>query len=272
MYSLRRLYALVPMLLIGLVYGGAGEAAASSANISHSYFGASNIINGSLVSLDPNRDNYVQAANTSTANQLVGVAVAPNDSLVEIDSETNKVQVATTGVAYALVSDVNGEVKNGDQISVSPFSGIGMKAGSGLRLIGLAQSSLGSTSSNLVTREVTDKNGQKTSIKVGFVKVNIAIGAAQSTSDVQKNSIQQLATSLTGHSVSMTRIIISSLIAVVSFIALVTLIYTSIYGSIVAIGRNPLAKTSIFRALASTIGLVLVVSSVALGTIYLIIR
>lgn len=269
----RRLYVVVPVLLLGLVFGASGLAAASSANISHSYQTKDSIPVASLVSLDASQDNYVQPANLTTANKLVGVVVGANDSLVAIDSEDNRLQIATSGVATALVSNVNGEIKSGDMIAVSPFSGIGMKADYGSRLIGLAQSSLSGKEASISSKTVTDKDGKQQTIKVGYVKVSIAIGsAALKQKEDEKNFLQQLAKSVTGHYVSTFRLVISSFIAVMALIALVTLIYTSVYGTIVAIGRNPLAKSSIFRALLSVMGLVLMTSIVALATIYLIIR
>lgn len=273
MYSLRRLYAVVPLFVIGLSLGASGLVAASSANISHSYQSSTAFANGSLVSLDSAQDNRILAANTSTSNRLVGVVVGANDSLIAIDSETNLIQVATSGEANVLVSDVNGPVKSGDQIAVSPFSGIGMKSQPGARLIGLAQSSLTSANSGAVSKDVTDKDGKKQTLKVGFVRVSIAIGTAPiAGTETQQNALQKAAKMLTGHNVSTVRILISSFVAVVAIIALVTLIYTSVYGTLISIGRNPLAKASIFRALFSIIGLIVLTAAVALVTIYLIIR
>lgn len=273
MTSNRRLYIAVPSLIVGFLISGVGLVAASSANISHSYSGAGDIATGSLVSLDSSQDNYVLPANLDTANRLVGIVVADDDSLVAIDSADDKLQIATSGIANALVSDVNGSVKTGDQIAVSPFSGVGMKAEPGSRIIGLAQTTLGGNGTKLVTRQITDKDGKEQPIKVGFVRVSIAIGSVPvAVADAEKNALQRLAISITGKPVSTTRLVISSVIAVITIIALVTLIYTSVYGTIVAVGRNPLAKASIFRALWSVAGLVLATSAVALATIYLIIR
>lgn len=273
MTSNRRLHIAVPSLMAGLFISSVGLVAASSANISHSYSGAGNIATGSLVSLDSSQDNYVLPANLDTANRLVGIVVAENDSLVAIDSAGDKLQIATSGIANALVSDVNGSVKTGDHIAVSPFSGVGMKAQPGSRIIGLAQTTLGENTTKLVTRQITDKDGKKQPIQVGFVRVSIAIGSVPAAvTDADKNVLQRLAISVTGKPVSTARLVISSAIAIIAILALVTLIYTSVYGTIVAVGRNPLAKASIFRALWSVAGLVLVTSVVALGTIYLIIR
>ena len=273
MTCLRRLCAVLPSVAIGLLFVGGGLVGASSANISHAYQSSTAFPAGSLVSLDSAQDDHIQAASTVTSNKLVGVVVGPNDSLVAIDAETNRVQVATSGMANVLVSDLNGAIKSGDQIAVSPFSGIGMKAEPGSRLIGLAQSSLSSTDPGVQSKQVTDTAGRQKKLAVGYVKVSIAIGTAPiAGAAAQQNSLQRVASDLTGHTVSTTRILISSFIAVIAIIALVVLIYTSAYGTLIAIGRNPLAKTSVFRALGAIVGLVAVTAALALGTIYLIIR
>lgn len=273
MKSTLRLYLASPILLVGLLIGGIGLAAAASANISHSYSGAKGITMGSLVSLDSEQDNFVEAANISTANKLVGITVAVEDSLVAIDSADNKVQVATSGVVNALVSDVNGPIKTGDQIAVSPFNGVGMKAEPGSRIVGLAQTSLGGDGAKSQPTKVTNKNGKIQTINVGFVRVSIAIGSVPRLSDETENNIlQKVARSITGHYVSTARLVVSTVIAIIALLALVMLIYTSVYGTIVAVGRNPLAKSSIFRALISVMGLVVITAFVAIGTIYLIIR
>ena len=273
MTCLRRLCAVLPSVAVGFLFIGSGLAGASSANISHAYQSAIAYPPGSLVSLDSAQDNHIQAANTGTSNKLIGVVVRANDSLVAIDAEPNLVQVATSGMANVLVSDLNGSIKTGDQVAVSPFSGIGMKSEPGARLIGLAQSSLSSADSGVQTKQVTDLTGKQKKLAVGYVRVSIAIGTAPiNGTEAQQNSLQRLAKSLTGHIVSTTRILISSFVAVIAIIALVVLIYTSAYGTLIAIGRNPLAKTSVFRALGAIIGLVAITAILALGTIYLIIR
>ncbi len=273
MYGPYRLYVVLPLFVIGLVLGGSGLALAASANISHAYQSSTTFPSGFLVSLDAAKDNNILAANSATSNRLVGVVVEANDSLVAIDSASSLVQVATSGVAEVLVSDVNGTIKSGDQVAVSPFSGIGMKSEPGARLIGLAQSSLNSRESGAVSKAVADKDGKQQTLKVGFVRVSIAIGTAPvAGAEAQQSSLQQAAKMLTGHNVSTARIVVSSVIAVIAIIALVTLIYTSIYGTLIAIGRNPLARGSIFQALFSIIGLVVLTASVAMATIYLIIR
>jgi hypothetical protein len=245
---------------------------ASSANISHSYRTTAQITNGSIVSLDPKQTDYVVPANTDNGGRLIGVAVASDDSLLAVDPTSGRVQVATSGNANTLVSTVNGDIKVGDQIAISPFNGVGMKAEPGLRIIGLAQTGFNADSDGATTREVTTKDGKKTPIHLGFVRISIGVGTAGGGSGSSLNGLQRFAKSLTGRTISTPRIIVSIIVALVALIALTTLIYASIYGSIISVGRNPLARNAIFRTLGSVLGMAALTGVVALLTIFFLLR
>lgn len=253
----------------------AGTAAASSANISHSYQASGAIATGSIVSLDPSRSDYVVPADDNNGGRLLGVAVNGSDSLIAVGPTDGKgaIQVATTGSAATLVSTLNGDIGVGDQIGVSPFQGVGIKALPGSRVIGLAQTSFNSGTAGAVTEQVKDKSGKVSSIKVGYVQLNIAIGTnATVLSDGNLNALQKAAKALTGRTISTTRVAVSLAVAVIALLALITLIYASIYGSIISIGRNPLAKFAVFRTLGSVLGLAVLTAAVSGATIYFLLK
>jgi len=266
----------VSLLLAGAVMAltalDLAPATGASANVSHSYQSAASIAKGSIVSLDPDRSNYVVPANTTNGLRLVGV-VAGDDSLIEVDVKQGKVQVATSGNVSTLVSTLNGDIKVGDQIGTSPFNGVGIKALPGSRVIGLAQTAFDGSTDGATTRQVTDKNGHTSSVQVGYVRLSIAIGTnATVLSDANLNPLQKLARTLTGHTVSTTRIVIALAIALIAILSLITLIYAAIYGSIVSIGRNPLAKYDVFRTLRSVLGLALLTVFIAGLMIFFLLR
>ncbi|HEY1644792.1 MAG TPA: hypothetical protein VGF75_00215 [Candidatus Saccharimonadales bacterium] len=257
--------ALVVLLLTPvLAFSGAN---AASPNISRSYESTTPVPNGSLVSLVSGKTGYVEEANTSNEEHLVGVAVVTNQSLIAVNPSTGNIQVATTGTVNALVSTVNGNIGVGQEIAVSPFNGVGMKAIAGDRVIGTALTSFNPNTAGATSEQVTDSAGNKHDLTIGFVKLTISVGTMNS-SNFSIQSLQQFVESLTGHPISVLRIIISLLIAFVAILAIVVLTYASIYGSIVSIGRNPLAKYAVFRTLTSVIGMVTFIAGVASATIY----
>lgn len=246
-------------------------AAALSANFSRSYNSDGTIPIGSIVSLDSERQNYVQPANTNNGLKLIGVIVNANDSLIAADVTPGKVQVATSGNASTLVSTLNGDIHIGDQIGVSTLSGVGMKAQAGSRVIGLAQTAFDSHTEGAKAQKVTDSSGKTVNAYIGYVKVGVAV-STKNTEDANVNSLQKALQSFTGHIVSMPRIIISILITLVAFIVLITLTYTSIYSSIISVGRNPLAKYAVFRTLRSILAMTLLTTILASVAVYMLLK
>lgn len=261
-----------------LLFMGISPASASSANISHSYDTSENIPIGSIVSLDSSKANYVDPSNNGNSGSLLGVVVQSNESLLAEDptSNSNSVQVATTGLADTLVSTLNGPISVGDQISVSPFDGVGMKAISGAPVIGLAQTSFSSSTQGASPRYVTDTSGKSHKIWVGFIKLNIAIGQGATSSSMNLNqqisSLVTFSKTLTGHAVSTVHVIVSLVVAGVAIVAIISLIYASIYGGIISIGRNPLAKFSILKSMVYVLVMIVFIVIVAGTIIYLLLR
>lgn len=268
----RYLKLFVAGVIMGIFALGLVPVGAASADISHSYQAGSNITPGSIVSLDPQQSDYVQAANINNGSRLLGVVVGAGGSLIALDPTTGTVQVAISGTVNTLVSTINGPINIGDQIAVSPFSGVGMKALSGSHVIGLAQSALSASSSNVITQQVTNKQGGKSQIKIGYIRISIATGVDTAGSEEGLNSLQKFAQSIVGHPVSTLRIILCVVVSVFALVALIVLIYASVHSSIIAIGRNPLARYSIFRSLAITFGLAIITAGLACVTIFFLLR
>lgn len=263
------------LVLLGLQSANSLQSVgAASANISQSYKADGIIPKGSIVSLDPNRSGYLQIADTGNAGKFIGVTVASDDSLLAIEAEDAKVQVATNGMVATLVSTLNGPIKAGDQIAVSPFKGIGMKASAGSQVVGLAQSDFSSGSAGARRQEVTGKDGEKDQIELGYINLSIAVGksALSGSGGTQINGLQQLVKGITGRTISTLRIIISAIVFVVTLVALIILIYASIYGSIISIGRNPLGKNAVYRALGSVLGMVVLMAVVSGLTVFFLLR
>jgi hypothetical protein len=263
-------------LVTALALLSLAPAAASSANISRAYKSTAIIPNGSLVSLSKTQTDYVQPANIDNGSLLIGVIVATQDSLLAVNASDSTVQVATSGTASVLVSDINGSINVGDQIGVSPFDGVAMKQQAGARVIGLAQTEFDVNAEGVQAQTVTDKTGKSKQINVGFVRVNIGAGVTSTTtggsSAANLNPLQKIAKSLVGHEVATWKVIISLIIVTVAVIALITLTYAAIYGSIISVGRNPLGSHNVFRTLRSVLLMAFLTAALAIATVFLLLK
>ncbi|MFI5240568.1 MAG: hypothetical protein ACHQUB_02575 [Candidatus Saccharimonadia bacterium] len=240
--------------------------------LSQGYQSSSQLAIGSIVSLDSNVTGTISAANTGNVDSLIGVVVGANNTpLTLTNGSSNQVQVATSGVVNVLVSDISGTIVTGDPVTASPIDGVGMKATSNIKVIGVAQGDL-ATSVGKTTQTFTDQNGQKQQAQLGVIPVlvNVAYYFKQPSKTLIPNVIQNIANTIANRVVSPLPILVSLGIFLVTVISIMILIYAAIRSSIISVGRNPLSQAAVYRSLLQVSALVLSIVGVAIGTIYLI--
>jgi len=273
MHRLKPIVSLSFVFCLVFIVSSCSVSAADS-NISRSYKSIGSIPNGSIVGLNKNQAGYVRMCNSVNNLTPIGVSLSSSESLLAINPNLNNVQVATSGVVNVLASTVNGNIHIGDQISLSPFYGIGMEFQPGIKTIGTAESAFNKTSTDAALESVKDNQGKVHQIYVGFVKIEIGIGngTENGAGGNQANLLQQIVKDLTGHTISTVRIIIALVVSLIALVSLVTIIYASVYGTLVSVGRNPLAKNAIFRTLGSIMIMSSITVVVACLTIYFLLR
>ena len=247
----------------------AGVAALTT--ISQGYTATSQLPVGSIVSLKNNTSDIVNAASTANVDSIIGVVINNNDSLLQLSTgQSGQVQVATSGVIQTLVSNINGSIAQGDEITASPISGVGMKATSDIKVVGIAQASM--TSQNSSPESYTGKNGQKQSVLVGEIPVLVNVSYFYKLPDktIIPSAIQNIADALAGKQVNTTPILMSIGVFIVTLIVVVSIVYSMIHSSIISVGRNPLSQSAIYRDILQLSALVVGILMVAVVLIYMI--
>ena len=226
---------------------------------------------GSLVSLTEDATNgTVQAANSSNGDRLVGAM--SKQSLLELSGGAKEVQVVIGGSSYALVSDINGEVKRGDKIAPSPLSGIGMKATESTQVLGTAEEDF-ADAKQVSTQEVKDKNGSSRSVKVGLVMTQVNVAYYQKpdeNSTLLPSFLQKFANQVVGHQVSPIRVLIALILLIASFGGIAVLLYSSVSSSIISIGRNPLSADAVHKGIFEVAALAIGILLLTLIALYLV--
>lgn len=247
----------------------------SSANavtyISQSYSTDEKLSTGSLVSLVNNTSDKVSAADSGSVDNLLGIVINADNSLLALSSgKTNQAQVATSGTLDVLVSDINGTISRGSQITASPISGVGMKATTNTRVIGIAQGDLTATNSKKQT--FTDADGVKQTVNIGQIPVlvNVSYFFKEPDKTIVPAAIQNVANAVAGKSVSALPILVSCAIFIITLIVVVSIIYAMINSSIISVGRNPMSQSAIYRDIVQLSALVLAILAVGLVSIYLV--
>ena len=261
-------FLLLSIVLLSLALSTTTHAVTS---ISQSYSTKEALPLGSIVSLENNTSDQVVAASSSRVDSLFGVVINANNSLLSLSNDqANQVQIATSGTAQLLVSDINGAISQGDHITASPISGVGMKATGNVRIIGIAQSDLTPTVSS--KQSYTDKDGSKHEVTIGQIPalINVSYYFKEPDKTIIPSALQNIANSLAGRTVSTLPILIGAAIFLIMLMVVSSIIYSMIRNSIISVGRNPMSQSAVYRNLIYMSGLVLIILAVGLISIYLV--
>lgn len=270
MQRLPIVFVLVLLALVGACLVG-GRADADT--VSQAFTSNNQLTQGSVVSLKANSQTVVELANIANNEGLLGVVVGSQNVLVNLNTNDGNTQVVSNGQVSVLVSSINGEVKNGDLLTSSPIAGVAMKATEPTRVVGTAQEDF-TQAKQKRSQTIKDKDGKDTTVTIGVLAANIAIGSYSPPNSLENNSlvsgVQSFAISATGKPVSIVRAVIAILVLLIAAAVSVVILYTSLTSSIRSIGRNPLSKHAILQSLIQVIVAVVAIMLSGFAIVYLI--
>jgi hypothetical protein len=239
-------------------------------SISQSYKTEETLPVGSIVSLKANTSDEVISATSKTVDAILGVVINDNSSILTLkDPNSKNVQVASSELVPVLISDINGEIKEGDPITASPIKGVGMKATNNTKIIGVAHAK---PIIDNKSQAYTDDTGSQKTVKLGQVSVliNVAYYYKEPDKTIIPAALQNIANAMAGKTVETLPIIISLIIFIITVVVVVSIIYSMIRSSIISVGRNPMSQSAIYRDLIQLSALVLIILAAGMIAIYLV--
>jgi hypothetical protein len=271
----RKFHFIIGVIIFSLVFLMLMAAPAGAAStMSQGFLSAKPVKNGELVSTN-NNPGVIQQATTTNAENLVGVVAQGDESLLTVTTTANEIQVATTGIADALVSTVNGEVKVGDRITATPIEGVGGKAVTSGRVVGVAQASVDAKTPGASKTKVKSKGGQQKDIYVAKIPILVSLSyfsIGEAEKSLVPSFLQKLANTVASKQVSQLPIAISGIILLVTLMAASVITFTATRSAIISIGRNPLSRGSVVGGLIQVMFLVIGIIVAGMGSIFLVLR
>ena len=271
-------------IIVGLsaiiaVPAAAQEKATYGGGSVQSYAADAPIANGTIVQLTGNAADRVKVATLAEQQNMFGVAVDRNQLPLILTSEDkqNEVFVAASGTYNVLVSNQNGSIAAGDYIAMSSTNGVGMKAGTDkVTVFGRAVGNFDGQSNTLGTATLNDTSGgMLKTVNLGSIPVTIDIKNNPNELTTQSNLpefLQRVGKEIAEKEVSPIRIYLSMAITFISIIATIVMLYAGIRNAVISIGRNPMSKKSIFRALLEVILTSVLILIIGLFAVYLLLR
>lgn len=209
----------------------------------------------------------VERASRESIDRVIGVTTDSDSNLLTIGSAAQQVYVQDSGVVSVFASNVNGEIKKGDKLTLSPLKGILMRADDVSLTIGSAIEDFSPTGAE--SQMINLEDGKKTIL---INKLNVAIDNALATQQPvnDKSTLEKLGKSVTGKYISEIKVIIALVIFLIVMIAEGSIIYGAISSGMISVGRNPMAKNVIKRELVRVLVISVIVLFIGLAAIYFI--
>lgn len=233
---------------------------------------------GTVMQVDEKNPAKVIPASKDKLDKAFGVVVNSSNLPLSI-TDTNapgQAYVAASGQYDALVTTENGTIQSGDNLAVSSLSGTLMKAADDQNTI-FAKALGGFDGQNRSgTITLKDSHGKEFK-KVAVGTIPVAIGVmknpgGKSTKTNLPSALQRIGQAVADKPVNGARIYISIIVMGLSVAIALALLYVGVRSALIAIGRNPLAKKSILKALLEVVLTSVIVLIIGLFTVYLILR
>ncbi len=228
-------------------------AAALAAVVTQGFNSKTQLAPGAVVSLDKNPEVVTPTTSENIAS-LVGIVASSKDSTIYSAESTDQVQVATSGAINAFVSTAGGDIKVGDKLTVGAQAGVAVKATKSGQAIGVAQASFDAKANGATKQTLTDTGGGKHDVYLGQIPVLIGIGyytapGGDGQGGILPSFLQAPANYVAGKTVKPYAALVALAIAILTFVIATIMLSGAVRGSMVSIGRNPLASRSIYRGL-----------------------
>jgi len=260
--------------------GSSATETQSSATGVQPYTSASPLQIGTVVELSGGKNNSVAAATYKNMQNMFGVVIDPNilPLTVTDSSLQNETYVASGGRYEVLVSTQNGPIAEGDYVTMSAVDGVAMKAGTyddQHTVFGRAAAAFTGKANVIDTTTLKYSNGKTATVQIGMIPVSINVQRNPNQKSTKVNLppfLTQLGQAIAQKPVGPTRIYLSIIITGLSIMVALITLYSGVRNAMVAIGRNPLSKKSIFRGLLEVILTGFLILIIGLFAVYLLLK
>ena len=277
----------VPRIILGLAAIGIVALTIALPALATSYGGGSvqsysadaPIDSGTIVQLTGKDSNRVKIATQAQQANMFGVTVDRNQLALTLSNSDleNETFVAASGTYSVLVSTQGGSIVAGDYVTLSSVNGVAMKAGDKEGTVfGRAGGSFDGKGVTLGTTALKDTSGKTTqTVTIGSIPVTIDVKRnpnVKSTKTKLPEVLERVGQAIAEKEVSPIRMYLSLGITAISLIAAIAVLYSGIRNGMISIGRNPMSKKSIFRALFEVILTSIVILTIGLFAVYLLLK
>lgn len=267
--------AIIKISIIGAIISLFAGASVLAGAISQGYHSNIPLSEGTVVSAVKNSNKEIEKTTLDNESLLAGIVTNESKSVISLQPKGTDMGVAVNGEVSLLVTDVNGDIEQGDYLIISPLAGVAMKDSSdsqSKKYIAVAAQTFNKKSTGVKSVPVEFNNGQHKDVSVGLMLANLVLSNRVDKANSKQNAVLVFAQKVAGKPVNSLRFITSAAVFI-STICLTGLVLNgSIKGTFISLGRNPLSKTIILSNLFKVIAFGIVLLAVGSVMSYIILR
>ncbi len=280
-YFRQRNIVVILLILLGIALSIIPAAATSSTitgTVIQSYNAGPSVLPSMIVESQSKDKTIVTPLSSNDMDNMLGVVISSANATIVLapqNPSAQQVLVAPSGRYNVLVSNQNGSINPGDYLTISNIPGVAMKADTVHSLV--IGKAVNSFNGNNRISTVSLKNSQNGSenVAVGRIVANVQL-APNPLYLKNSNSVLVFLTraeyNVTNKPVSSLRTYLVAMVFLATILITIVVLYTGVRSSMIAIGRNPLAKSAISGGLVRTIFAGIIVFATGTATVYLILN
>jgi len=234
---------------------------------------------GTIVQLGGSGASKVEVSTKADIGHMYGVVVDKLKLSITISNSAiqNETFVATAGTYDTLVSSQGGTIKAGDYVTLSSVDGVAKKASTDdTTVFGRAAANFegkGDSIGKTTLKDTTGKASQEVALGVIPVAIDVRTNPEKkSTKTKIPDFLQRIGAAIADKPVGPLRMYLSIAITALTIAAAIVILYSGVRSSIIAIGRNPLSKKSVFRGLLEIIFTSILIMIIGLFAVYLLLK
>ncbi len=225
--------------------------------------GGNIVMEGSIVTL---KNSGYALASVEGDNDIVGV-LNNNPAVFYEQENTTNIYLVSGGVSYVLVDNTNGPIRNGDYITSSVKSGVGVKAVNDGKVVGRALENYNDNKTGKILAEIKPER-----VEINESEINISGFGEKSNIGSTTLRLFNIANVFALKEPSRAfRYILAILIALISVIFGFTVFGRVVVKGVDGMSRNPLAARLIMVSIAINLVLTVIVSGLGIFLAFLIV-
>lgn len=245
-----------------------------AASFTQGYHADNKVVVGAVVSTLANDATRIEDTTLNTEDLMAGVVTGSVSGIIDLQPKGSDLRVGTSGEVSLLVTDYGGQIKTGDYLIISPIAGVAMRDSpdsDAKKYIGIAKQDFNASAGSVRQIDVAINDGSTKKANAGPLKAQLLLqDRPEQKNKTSQNFFIVIGSKIAGKRVSAGQLIAATAVFATTISLTGLLLNSSVRGSFISLGRNPLSRPAIISNLLRVLSLCTLILMAGLTMSYII--